>query len=161
MSIESHASLRLVSAEVGRTIRLYPHDQLVRLDRTEDKITVLIRRIKAREFRYQTCFDSAELWLAQWTRTDTGWAQVSEPVVLPDAAFSPYRRQEIGEVRDTPDKYRDRLEWEAMCHSPGNGTRLGQRDSFYRTEHDSPAATRRMWAEHEKVLYSSSSDGQS
>jgi hypothetical protein len=162
VSIEAHASLQLVSREVGRTVRLYPHDQLIRLDRTDDKITVLIRRIKAREFRYQTCFDSAELWLAQWTRTESGYWQMCEPVTLPDHDFQPYRLQEIGEVRDTPEKYRARLEWEALCHRPGDGSRLGQRDSFYRSTDGSQgyvdAPMKSSWSEHEKVLFSSSSD---
>src|SRR5206468_2305806 len=99
--IGSHTSLRAVSLQVGYTVRLRPYDQLLRCDVTEDKITVLIRRIQAREFKYQTVFDKAELWLAQWARTESGsWHQVSEPVVLTDPDFQPYRRQEIGEVRD-------------------------------------------------------------
>lgn len=161
MSIQAHAQLRTVSAQVGSTIRLLPHDQLVRCDITEDKITVLIRRVKAREFKYQTCFDSAELWLAQWQRGEDGrWRQAGKPVVLPDTDFQPYRLQEIGEVRDTPQAYRDRLAWEASCGRPGNGTRFGERDSFTRVWSDE-SPMERSWAEHRTVLTRSSSDDES
>lgn len=156
--IEAHTSLRTVSLQVGQTLRLRPNDQLLRCEITDDKITVLIRKVTAREFKYQTCFDGADLWLACWVRTESGsWVQATEPVTIPDPDFQPYRRQEVGTVRDTPSAYRDRLEWEAMCASPGDDSRFGGRDSFTRVWSDE-SPMENAWAEHRTVLTRSSSD---
>jgi hypothetical protein len=154
--IESLAQIGALSRQTGHSVRLLPHDSVVKLSSTENTCSVLLRRVKAREFKYQTCFDSAELVLLVWRRNAAGYWIAEEPLRLPDPDFLPYRRQEIGEVRDTEPKVKERLAWEAMCHRPGNKTRLGQRDSFDRVWGDE-SPMERSWSEHKTVLFSSSS----
>src|SRR3954454_23655997 len=106
--IETLAQIGALSRQTGHSVRLLPHDSVVKLSSTDDTCSALIRRVKAREFKYQTCFDSAELVLLVWRRTATGW-KAEEPLRLPDPDFHPYRRQEIGEVRDRPAQVKERL----------------------------------------------------
>lgn len=158
--IEMLARLRAASALVGQQIRVKPHDEIVSADITPAKISVLIRRIAIREYRYQTAFDRAELWLAVWVRSDTGWRAAGDPIVIPDPDFRPYRRQEIGEVQNRPSEYQSRREWERMCIRPGNNSRLGQRDSFYRAldGYDREPLVRDIWAADVRQELQSSSD---
>lgn len=151
------AQIRELSHTVGAPIRVLPHDEIVRLVQTDTVCSVLIRRIKAREYRYQTVFDSADLVLLSWVNLGGGWSRQA-PMVMPDPDFTPYRRQELGEVRDRPAEVKDRLEWEALCKRPGNGTRFGQRDSFGRCLEgdDSPMDT--AWDQHRRTVLRSSSD---
>lgn len=102
----------------------------MRLDVGDDEITVLIRRPTVSETRYQTRCTKASLRLYQYTRTEgTRWAVTF--LEVPDPDFAPKVYQEIGTVR-TESEVRDREAWESICHRPGNGTRLGQRDSLGR-----------------------------
>lgn len=155
--IQMLARVGELSALTGTRVRVTPHDEIVKIAVGPDACSLLVRKYRVREYRYQTCFDAASLVLRVWKRGDTGWVE-AEPLVIPDTDFQPYRRQELGEVRNRPEEYRERLQWEASCARPGNGTRLGQRDSFHRLESDSPVGMKRLWAEHETALYSSSTD---
>lgn len=162
--LEVLAQVRDLCRLTGTQVRVLPHDEVVRLSTSDEVCSLLIRRVHAREYKYQTVFTGADLILFSWMKLGPTWSK-QEPVVMPDAAFVPYRRQEVGEVRDTMPKLKERLEWEALCHRPGNGTRLGQRDSFVRAyggEGDdlfgasTESPMKRSWAQHEATLFSSS-----
>lgn len=153
--IEMLAKVSALSKEVGRPVRLLPTDEIIKVGWSDQAASLLVRRFRVREYKYQTCFDSAELVLFAWTRTDTGW-QAIQPMRLPDTDFTPYKRQEIGTVRDTPEAIKTRLEWEALCHKPGSDSRLGGRDSFSRcTTDESPMD--KSWEDHRRTILRSTS----
>lgn len=157
--IEMLAKVGKLSALTGhRVVRVLPHDEIMKVAWSDETATLLIRRVRVREFRYQTCFDSADLVLMAWSRTASGAWSREEPVVMRDSSFTPYKRQEIGEVRDTLPQLKDRLEWEALCARPGDKSRLGGRDSFTRCTEagSSESPMDSAWNQHRKIVLRSS-----
>lgn len=153
--IETLAEVSALGTEVGAKIRVLPHDEIVRLHRSDEVCSVLIRRVKATEYRYQTVFTGADLILMTWVKMGPTWSR-QEPLVMADPDFTPYKRQELGEVRDTPSAVKDRLEWEALCHRPGNKTRFGQRDSFNRCTEGDDSPMDSAWDQHRRTILRSS-----
>src|SRR4051812_47972933 len=90
------AEVASMSRLTGYSVRVLPHDEIIKIMQTDDYCSVLIRRHRVREYRYQTCFDAASLMLFSWVRdAATGrWAAAGDPVTMTDTDFTPYRRQE-------------------------------------------------------------------
>lgn len=115
-----------VKKAVGEPFYLRLGEELLTVHISEACVMLAVRTVRIKEYSigYKVVAQGTRLitWELQpygtWTRSQmTTW----------DSDFKPYEVGTLG-GKSIPE-WRERREWEDDCYRPGNGTRLGQRDS--------------------------------
>ncbi len=125
--------LQVVEIEraTGKSLHFREQDELVEVEDDEESITVLLRRVKVRDYTYRIYYESAKLHLVRFCRNEDGEWELDSEMEIPDPDFKPYVCHKTGRIETVEDSY-ERWEQEKICYRPGNKTRLGGRDSYKR-----------------------------
>lgn len=125
-------SIARARKQTGLPIYLRLGEELLASNFHDDQISLMIRTVKIKDYSVGYKVTAQGTKLAIYSQVDHPaipgfkvWTE--EKMVTWDPDFVPYEVGTLG-GRSVPE-YRERTAWEDDCYRPGNGTRLGQRDS--------------------------------
>jgi hypothetical protein len=99
----------------GRAIRLGVLEEVGKSEITEDRIAVLVNRVKYRETRHGIEVLKRGATVYEFTNTPDGW-KMSEPFTqwwsIPDELH-------VARPGLSPEEHAARVEWETLCYRPG------------------------------------------
>jgi hypothetical protein len=132
--VVSHLTeLRRVKEVIGEPVYLRLGEELLTVHISDTVVMLAIRTVEIKPYTVGYKVVKQGTKLLTWELTSDHPSIPGFPYWKPskmvtwDPDFKPY---EVGTLGGrSVEEYRARREWEDDCHRPGNGTRLGQRDS--------------------------------
>lgn len=126
MEIDRIAQLAAVRRVTGEHVFLKVGEELLAAIVGDDQVMVLVKAVQLKPLARGFKVVATGTRLITFNRTDEGWTRETRTVW--DEDFDePYELDSFG--GPSPEEYVQRRAFEDDCYRPGNGTRLGQRDS--------------------------------
>ena len=144
--------LKPAKLALGRPIQLLPYQRVLRVDITDDTVSIVLSVMAYTETSREVRFTKSGIRLKSWKNQNGRWIE-NEPFTIWDDQFIPYIEARFGRHISVAE-YREQRQWEADTYRCGTGRT--PMDNFNRTvEGGRDTTTDKMykyWVGHDRDL---------